>query len=450
MAQVRELFSELFAYVLLFDQTTLHGEFQPPYEQVRRDIAGLLEQKAGAKRQGISEKDYHEACFAVVAWADEMILKHTTWKHHHQWNAYPLQQEYYQTRDAGHDFFTRLEQLRSEQQEIREVYYFCLGLGFSGQYWQGPEDERKLNEIRHEQARHLPLPIKELRNLDKITPQPYEVPTPTPRPPPYLLTPLLLKAGLALLALVPLALLLSYWIWSVDRGPTGPSAKKIQEWLDTHRDLLPCAKISLTSVDEQTGVVHLRGRVASQAQSAEVREGVRKLEGVSQVNDTFQTIPRPFCDVLDLLEPLQQRDVMATLNKQGGPPVYHEGENLVIDVKTPAKFDSYVYVDYYATDGMVGHLFPNRMERGQVFKPNSVYAVGKPGDPQRMEWKMGPPFGVDLVTVIVSKGPLFSMPRDDVERAEAYLTELRRILPKSAKAEIDATFHFVTIRQAGQ
>ena len=138
MARVQELFSELFSYVLLFDQDALQGEFQPPYEQVYGDIAGLIErQKAAVKHQGISERDYHQSCFAVIAWADEMILKHTTWKHHHQWNAHPLQEEYYQTRNAGHDFFTRLDQLGSEQQEIREVYYVCLGLGFSGQYWRG-------------------------------------------------------------------------------------------------------------------------------------------------------------------------------------------------------------------------------------------------------------------------------------------------------------------------
>src|SRR5688572_16733986 len=106
MSSVQELFSELFAYILLFEQTTLQGEFQPSYEQVRRDITVLLEQqKAAAKRQGMLDKDYQDACFAVVAWADETILKHTTWKHHHEWNDFPLQLEYYQTRNAGEDFF---------------------------------------------------------------------------------------------------------------------------------------------------------------------------------------------------------------------------------------------------------------------------------------------------------------------------------------------------------
>ena len=121
------LFADLFTYVLLFDQTHLQGDFQPAYEQVRRDIGALFQQeKATAKRQGMLEKDFQDAGFAVVAWADEMVLKHTTWKHHHDWNTHPLQLEYYQTRNAGEEFFERLNQLGAAQQAVREVYYLSL------------------------------------------------------------------------------------------------------------------------------------------------------------------------------------------------------------------------------------------------------------------------------------------------------------------------------------
>ena len=116
---------------------------------------------------------------------------------------------------------------------------------------------------------------------------------------------------------------------------------------------MPCTKVTLASVDEQSGVVNLAGRVVSQAQSADLRERIKNLAGVRQINDAFQLVPRPFCDVWDFLEPFQQGNMMTTLNKQGSPSVYYEGEDLVIHVTTPTKFPSYVYVDYYATDGMV-------------------------------------------------------------------------------------------------
>ena len=159
------------------------------------------------------DRDYQDACFAVIAWADETILKHSTWKHHAEWNALPLQLEYFQTRNAGEEFFERLERLRPEQKAIREVYYLCLGLGFSGRYFLGLEDELKLNQIRHEQARHLSLPVEDIQEIGKLTPQPYEVRVPTSGQikPPW--TDLLLKAGLPLLILVPIVLALVYWFW---------------------------------------------------------------------------------------------------------------------------------------------------------------------------------------------------------------------------------------------
>jgi hypothetical protein len=136
-----------------------------------------------------------------------------------------------------------------------------------------------------------------------------------------------------------------------------------------------------------------------------------------------------------------------SLNKQGSPPLYVAGESLTIDVTTPAKFQSYVYVDYYTADGQVGHLFPNAVEPRHVFAPNSVYTVGKPGDPQRVAWKIEPPFGLELVSVIASKTPLFQNPRYDPEQTQAYLEALRRGLPKdAADADIAATFGFITTR----
>ncbi len=168
MTQVYTLFADLFAYVLLFEQAHLQGEFQPSYEQVRQDIAGMLQrEKATAKRQGILDKDVQDAGFAVVAWADETILKHTTWKSHQEWNRYPLQLEYYQTRNAGEEFFERLEKLGAAQQTVREVYYFCLGMGFSGQYFLGLEDELKLRQIRQAQAQHLTCPVESVQDIDK-------------------------------------------------------------------------------------------------------------------------------------------------------------------------------------------------------------------------------------------------------------------------------------------
>ena len=441
MTQGHTLFADLFTYVLLFEQTHLQGEFQPSYEQVRRDIAALFQQeKATAKRQGMLDKDFQDAGFAVVAWADETILKHTTWKYHHEWNTYPLQLEYYQTRNAGEEFFERLEQLGAAQQTVREVYYLCLALDFSGQYFLGLEDELKLTQMRHEQARHLTRPVESVQDIEKITAQPYEVHPPIGRPVRYPLTHLLLQAGLVLLVMVPLA----FFGLKTCGGPPAPlqiDAQAIQQLLAQQQ----CARVS---VSLQAGIVDLGGRVASASQGADIRKIVESVQGVTQVKEKFDIIPRPFCAVLDLLEPIKKQaedrgiDLATSLNKAGNLPDYYDKESLVIRGKTPTQFDSYVYVDYYSADGMVGHLLPNLKETTNRLGSKGSLAVGQPDGPQPLLISAQPP-GLELITVIASKTPLFSGLRND-EPAESYLKELSQALSKAnVKLDVAATFHFI-------
>jgi type IV/VI secretion system ImpK/VasF family protein len=433
------LFANLFTYVLLFDQTHLQGEFQPSHEQVRQDIAALFQQeKATAKRQGMLDKDFQDAGFAVVAWADETILKHTTWKYHHEWNTYPLQLEYYQTRNAGEEFFERLEQLGAAQQAVREVYYLCLALNFSGQYFLGLEDELKLTQMRHEQARHLTRPVESVQDIEKITAQPYEVHSPTGRPVRYPLTHLLLQAGLVLLVMVPLV----FFGLKTCGGPPTPlqvDAQAIQKLLAQQQ----CAKVS---VGLQAGVVELGGRVASADQGANIRKIVESAQGVTQVKEKFDIIPSPFCAVLDLLEPIKKQadargiDLVTSLNKGGNIPNYYDQESLVIKGKIPAKFDSYIYVDYYAADGKVGHLLPSSKQPTNRLASTQTFAV--PDDSYKQEISADPP-GLELITVIASKTQLFSASRD-IEPAESYLNELRQALSKkSVQSDVTATFHFI-------
>jgi type VI secretion system protein ImpK len=428
---------------LLFEQTHLQGEFQPSDEQIRRDIAALFQQeKVTAKRQGMLDKDLQDAGFAVVAWADETILKHTTWKCHHAWNTYPLQLEYYQTRNAGEEFFERLEQLGAAQQAVREVYYLCLALDFSGQYFLGLEHELKLTQMRHEQARYLTQPVESVQDIEKITAQPYEVHPPTGRPVRYPLTHLLLQAGLVLLVTVPLV----FFGLKTCGGPSAPlqlDAQTIQQLLAQQ----PCARVS---VGLQAGVVDLRGRVASKSQGADIRKRVESVQGVTQVTENFDIIPRPFCDVLELLEPIKKQaedrgiNLVTKLNKDGNIPNYYNKESLVITGNTPAKFDSYIYVDYYAADSNVGHLLPSAKQPTNRLASNQTFAV--PDDSYKQEISADPP-GLELITIIASKTPLFSGLRS-AESADLYLKELSQALSKgNVKPDVAATFHFIQTNQ---
>src|SRR5438105_2857546 len=112
-ASLREVFTPLFAYVLLFTRTP--AAQQRSYADLRNAITGLLEeQKTLVKRNDIAVQDYENARFAVVAWVDELVLRHVysiSQELAGQWKRAPLQVELYNTANAGEEFFDKLAQL---------------------------------------------------------------------------------------------------------------------------------------------------------------------------------------------------------------------------------------------------------------------------------------------------------------------------------------------------
>jgi hypothetical protein len=267
----------------------------------------------------------------------------------------------------------------------------------------------------------------------------------------------LFKGGMAVLIGVPLVLFLVY-LFSPPSPPTGEVSQAprppfdlqaaVRQWLAQHPESTKCSKILVDAVDAKAGMVRLGGRVASEAQQAEIRQGLQRIRGVTQVNDTMQIIPWPFCEVVELLEPLkdytetQRVGVVMQLNKQEARPVYRRGDNLVVSAQTPATFDSYLYVDYYTADQQVVHVFPNPAQSMNVMKPHVSFTIGDLAGPQ--PWRIAPPFGLELVTVMASKAPLFLPPRIDQEPAQAYLDMLRQVLNRVSQADVSATFSFIT------
>lgn len=106
----------------------------------------LADARRKAQEAGIAETDTLEALFAVAAWADEIFLA-TRWAGAEEWRRVLLQRRHFNVSNAGVAFFTRLENLTSQQLAVREVYFFCLSMGFSGRYGHD-RNPRTLADIR--------------------------------------------------------------------------------------------------------------------------------------------------------------------------------------------------------------------------------------------------------------------------------------------------------------
>jgi type VI secretion system protein ImpK len=138
-----DYFIELVAYVNYFlcseESQKLSGD------QLKSNIQKLLSKSEDGLRKGdMSTDDYDQARFAVCAWIDEALLN-STWPHKEVWIRQQLQRIYYNTTDAGEIFFDRLNSLGPHQLEVREVYYLCLALGFTGRYF---NDDYTLEQIK--------------------------------------------------------------------------------------------------------------------------------------------------------------------------------------------------------------------------------------------------------------------------------------------------------------
>ena len=123
--------------------------------------------KTMAESHGLDEAAYDRARFAVFAWIDETVMK-SGFEGKVIWHRQLLQRTYYQTTGAGVEFYRRLEELEEEDKEVREVYFLCLALGFSGRYGLTDEDRGLRRKVMQEQIRRLAGPVNLLSRDEDI------------------------------------------------------------------------------------------------------------------------------------------------------------------------------------------------------------------------------------------------------------------------------------------
>lgn len=130
--RLSDCFIELIAYTALMIRSDQSRS--PGFDQVEADIRRLIaESESKCQHGGFASTDYDLARFAVFAWIDETILS-SQWEGKKRWLGEQLQRRYYNTADAGKLFFERLNAIGPHQLDVREIYYLCLAMGFSGQY----------------------------------------------------------------------------------------------------------------------------------------------------------------------------------------------------------------------------------------------------------------------------------------------------------------------------
>ncbi len=164
--RLTECFMDIVAYIAYFLKSV--KKKQPPFEQVKTDILRLVDQSEAIFTQSaFSRDDYDHARFAIFAWIDEAVMN-SPWEHKNQWLKEQLQRVYYQTADAGEIFFERLNSIGPHQRDVREVYYLCMAMGFTGRYCHAG-DEYLLEQLKTSNLKLLTGSSMAIPELDKTT-----------------------------------------------------------------------------------------------------------------------------------------------------------------------------------------------------------------------------------------------------------------------------------------
>lgn len=168
--RLMDCFFDVLAKTVFYTERFKKGESYE-YEEVRLETErALSEHTTEYIKGGYAESHYLTARYAAVAFIDEAILS-SDWEHKETWKKDPLQLKYYETVNAGEEFFNKLSALspmESVDKEIREVYYYCLMLGFCGKYF-NPDDQHNLDELKNTNLLLLVGGQDKLETLDHET-----------------------------------------------------------------------------------------------------------------------------------------------------------------------------------------------------------------------------------------------------------------------------------------
>jgi type VI secretion system protein ImpK len=141
-------------------------------EDIVKVYENLVERsRAAAISRGYSEAEWMAGLFPVCAFIDESLAC-ADWADAARWEQHQLQRRYFNTTAAGWEFFERLDKLENAPAGLKDIYEFCLALGFKGKYFR-TSDIGRMEDIQYTQLKGV-TDNTGLRYPETLFPEAYE------------------------------------------------------------------------------------------------------------------------------------------------------------------------------------------------------------------------------------------------------------------------------------
>lgn len=209
-----------------------------------------------------------------------------------------------------------------------------------------------------------------------------------------------------------------------------PTAAEAREQVDAAVDRLTCAGVEITETGKG---LRIAGYVGSVEDAGVLKAALTALPPGIDLDAQVAVRPWPLCEALGIagLAPLggkpegQETDA-PTLGFNRPSLVYRKGETLEITVT--AGMPGHLTVDYIDADGSVIHMVPMRLRRDDRVEAGRPVTLGVAKSATDRMYTISPPFGPAMILALVTRDPLFSADREEVEPAGPYLAGLRAAL----------------------
>jgi len=202
-----------------------------------------------------------------------------------------------------------------------------------------------------------------------------------------------------------------------------PPLAVVQAQIDARLRDVGCARLEGRLAANRT--VRLRGFVGAAGDLAKLQADLAALPGIGKIDADVALYPWPQCEVyLNFAGVLKDRRGLAAGLRGASAKAFAGGDSLSIQMVTPS-YPSYLYVTYLQASGEAANLYWPQGRFPKALPPNTKLTLGggAGGEPV---YRIGPPYGDEIVVVIASASPLFPDELPDTSTDRDYLTSFRK------------------------